>query len=335
MSFALFVAAGVAVPVRGAAAEPSQAPRVTVQAPPETAAVAREVERLAPSALAAAAEIVGGDTAALLAEVEPVSVVLLPEGGAAARAVAPWIAGYAITGRGPGQIVLLPARANRYPDFGLEAVLRHELTHLLVDRRAHGGDLPRWFNEGLAMSVGRSPDWGDSARLTLAVMDDGALPLARLDAAFAGGESEVHSAYALAGDIVRELVARHGRATAAAILDQVARGERFRAAFLAATGETLDAFEAGYWSRRTPLERWVPILSSSVLLWGGIAALALVAILRRRARDRERLARWGAEEEQVTTVPFDEASAVAGESSDLDENWPPVRPAARSWRRRA
>ncbi len=162
---------------------------MVVEAPAELAAVGREVERLAPSALAAAAELVGGDAAALLA------VVLVPEGSAAARAVPPWIAGYALDGRGPGQIVLLPARADRYPDFGLDAVLRHEVTHLLVGRRAGGGDLPRWFNEGLAMAVGRSPDWGDSARLTLAVIDDGSLPLARLDAAFSGGETEVNAGY--------------------------------------------------------------------------------------------------------------------------------------------
>lgn len=304
-----------------------------VDAPAELAALAREVERLAPAAFAAAAERVGGDREELFAELAPVKVELLSEGSAAARAVAPWISGYAISGRGPGEIVLLPARADRYPDFGLESVLRHESTHLLVDRRARGGDLPRWFNEGLAMTVGRSPDWGDGARLTLALMDDGTLPLARLDAAFAGGESEVHSAYALAGDIVRELMARHGRATAAAILDRVARGERFRASFLAATGETLDAFEAGYWSRRTPLERWVPILSSSVLLWGGIAVLAVVAIRRRRTRDRERLARWEAEE-GARTRPLDEAPQFDPEPGDPDETWPPVRPPAKRWGRR-
>ena len=337
--FSLLVGSGVAVPVRGsAAAEPPQPPQIVVQAPPELAAVGREVERLAPSALAAAAELVGGDSAALLAEVTPVSVVLVPEGSAGARAVAPWIAGYAISGvagRGPGQIVLLPARADRYPDFGLDAVLRHEVTHLLVDRRAGGGDVPRWFNEGLAMAVGRSPDWGDSARLTLAVIDDGSLPLARLDAAFSGGESEVNAGYALAGDIVRELFARHGRESAAAILDGVARGERFRDAFRAATGEALADFEASYWDRRTLLDRWVPIISSSVLLWGGISLLALAAIRRRRVRDAARLARWGAEEGALPDeLEVDGQLEIASEAERTPDDWPPRKPDPKVWRRR-
>lgn len=306
-----------------------------VEAPADLAAVGREVERFAPAAFAAAAELVGGDRAALLAEVQPIRVVLLAEGSSAARAVAPWIAGYALSGRGPGQIVLLPARADRYPDFGLEAVLRHEVTHLLVDRRAGAGDLPRWFNEGLAMAVGRSPDWGDSARLTLAVIDDGSLPLARLDAAFSGGESEVNAGYALAGDIVRELFARHGRASGARILDGIARGERFRDAFRAATGESLADFETSYWDRRTLLDRWVPIVSSSVLLWGGIALLAIAAIRRRRARDAERLARWGVEERALPDdLEVDGELDLAPEAESAPDDWPPRKPATKVWRRR-
>jgi len=344
LGFSLLLALGFPESIRGrAAAGPPQPPRVVVEAPAELVAIGREVERLAPAALAAAADLVGGDTAALLAEVQPVLVVLLPEGSAAARAVPPWIAGYALDGRGPGQIVLLPARVDRYPDFGLDAVLRHEVTHLLIGRRAGTGDLPRWFNEGLAMAVGRSPDWGDRARLALAVIDDGTLPLARLDAAFSGGESEVHAAYALAGDIVRELLQRHGRASAARILDGVARGERFRDVFHAATGETLADFETRYWDRRTLLDRWVPILSSSVLLWGGIALLALAAIRRRRSRDAARLQRWGAEEregdgeievEEAAGFGAESEAPAGAESEDLVADWPPRKPDPKLWRRR-
>ncbi len=321
-----------------AAAEP---PRVVVRAPLELAAVGREVELLAPKSIAAAAALVGGDSAALLAELSPISVVLVAEGSAAARAAAPWIAGYAISGRGPGEIVLLPARADRYPDFGLESVLRHELTHLLVDRAAAGGDVPRWFNEGLAMAAGRASDLSDRARVALAVIDDGSLPLARLDAAFSGGEAEVHSAYALAGDLVRKLMQRHGRDSAARILAGVARGERFRDAFRAVTGETLADFETSYWEHRTFVDRWIPVISSSVLLWGGIAFLALAAIRRRRARDAERLARWGAEEGEIGSEAggeLERAMAAEGEAeadtAPADDDWPPRKPDPKLWRRR-
>ena len=310
----------------------SELPRLIVEAPPALAPVAREIEALAPEALEAAARLVGGDTSALMVELSPITVVLVPEGSAAARSVPSWISGYAIDGLGPGQIVLLPARVHRYPDFGLGALLRHELTHVFVARAAGGGEVPRWFNEGLAMAVGREPDLGDRARVALAVIDDDSLPLARLDRAFSGGETEVHAAYALAGDFVRLLLERHGRDSAARILARVAHGERFRDAFQAVTGQTLAEFEATYWKRRTFLDRWVPVISSSVLLWGGIALLALAAIRRRRSRDAERLARWGVEEGDGDGQV---ESALGGESEievridslkALDDDWPPRKP---------
>ena len=335
---------GLAGPRPGrAAAEP---PRILIEAPPALAAIGREVERLAPAALSAAAALVGGDAVAIAAELSPIQIVLVPEGTASARAVAPWISGYAIAsgpGRGPGQIVLFPARVDRYPDFNLDGLLRHELTHLLVDHAARGGDVPRWFNEGLAMAVGREAGLGDRARVALAVIDDASLPIARLDAAFSGGEAQVHSAYALAGDLVRELMARHGRDSGARILAEVARGERFRDAFFAVTGERLTEFETDYWEHRTFIDRWVPVISSSVLLWGGIALLALAAIRRRRARDAERLARWGVEEGEVVN-PFGElpegelegeAGIDNGSPSDIaPDDWPPRKPDPKAWRRR-
>jgi hypothetical protein len=144
----------------------------------------------------------------------------------------------------------------------------------------------------------------------------------------------------LAGDIVRELLARHGRASAARILDGIARGERFLDAFRAATGESLVDFETSYWDRRTLLDRWVPILSSSVLLWGGISLLALAAIRRRRARDAARLARWGAEDgelggdagEELERALDSEAEAAADAAAADD--WPPRKPDPKLWRRR-
>lgn len=274
-----------------AAASTSELPRLVIEAPPTLAGVARQIEELAPEALASAARLVGGDSSG-----RPISVVLLPESAAAARAVPRWISGFAVDGE---RIVLLPSRVDRYPNLGIGGLLRHELTHILVSRvvqPAGAGEVPRWFHEGLAMTAGREWDLGDRARVALAVIDDDSLPLARLDAAFAGGEAEVQSAYALAGDFVRSILRRHGQDAAARILARVARGESFRIAFLATTGQSLDDFETDYWQRRTLLDRWVPVLSSSVVLWGGIALLALAAIRRRRARDAERRARWRADD---------------------------------------
>ena len=109
------------------------------------------------------------------------------------------------------------------------------------------------------------------------------------------------------------------------------------------TGERLTEFETDYWEHRTFIDRWVPVISSSVLLWGGISLLALAAIRRRRARDAERLARWGVEEGELANpfgelpeeAPEVEAEIDAGPAAEgAPDDWPPRKPDPKAWRRR-
>jgi len=268
-----------------AAAQPEPGWRFDIRAPAELAALVPEVERLAESGLPRALRLTG-----LTDPGPPIVVALAPEGSPAARSAPPWVSGWA-DGRA-GVAVLLPARVERYPDLGLGPLVRHEVTHVLVARAAAGRLVPRWFDEGVAMAAGREWELGDRARVALAVLSDASLPITRLDRAFAGGESEVAAAYALAGDLVRELGDRYGEAVSGAILARVARGESFEQAFARATGVTLERFESDYWSRRTLWDRWVPIVSSSVIVWSAIALLALAAFRRKRRRAAELSALW-------------------------------------------
>ncbi len=288
----------VAIPLSAAVAASTggEVPRLELRAPPSLAGMARAIAELPPESFAPVFRLTGAPPGA------PIPVVLAPEGTATARATPPWISGYAT---GDGVIVLLPARIGRYPDFALAPLLRHELAHVLAHRRAGAGELPRWFDEGLAMAAGREGDLGDRARVALAVLSDSRLPIARLDEAFSGGESETQEAYALAGDLVRELLARHGDDLGARILVRIGRGERFAAAFRAECSETLAEFESGYWKRRTLFDRWIPVVSSSVVLWGLLALLALAAFRRRRRRDAERLRRWSEEEASLDAAAED------------------------------
>ncbi len=268
-----------------------EAPRLVFQAPAELRGAAASLADLGSAVLEPALQRTGLEEPG-----PPILVLLAPESSPAARSAPPWVSGYA--NGTSGVVVLMPARTSRYPDGGLVPLLQHEVAHVLIARAAQGGEVPRWFDEGLAMASSREWAFGDRARVALAVLTDARLPLARIDAAFAGGTGEVGSAYALARDLVRELLARHGQDAGARILARVARGERFKEAFLQATGESLAAFETSYWSERTLWDRWVPILTSSALLWGGISLLALLAFQRRRARDLVILGRWEEEERE-------------------------------------
>jgi len=278
-------------PAAGAAAPPPvppPLPRLVVEAPPALRLAAARVRSIPPRAIAEVMGLLG-----LADPGPPILVRLEPEGSDPARAVPPWISGYALPAS--SMIVLFPARAPSYPDSSLDDLLRHEVAHVLAARAAAGRPLPRWFDEGLAMIAGGA--WGadDSLRFLLAAMVDHGVPLAELDRRFAGSQRQVAGAYAVAGAFVRDLVQRHGAAAPGRILAAMAGGAPFPEAFQAGTGATVAAAEAAFWHRHAP-QRWLPLVTSSTTLWLAITLLALYAGRRRRQRSAALRARWDEED---------------------------------------
>ncbi len=265
-------------------------------------ALALQVE--APPALARQASAVraleGGDWLPLLKLVgllrpgPPIRVVLAPEGSRLAANVASWVSGYAVPEL--GTIVLFPGRVPLYPDGNLEALLHHEVAHMLLARAAGGGAVPRWFNEGTATVAAR--EWGieDGARVVLATIGRGPRSLAELDAGFSSDAAAVARSYAVSAALVRYLLRLHGDDVVGRILAGVSRGAGFDGAFEAATGASVGGFARSYFRRETFWATWVPVVTSSTVLWMAITLLALVAIKRRRERDALLREAWALEE---------------------------------------
>ena len=205
-----------------------------------------------------------------------------PEIAALDASAPPWAAGFLQPQRRVGGIRV--ARADRYPYSDLASVLQHEAAHMLLFD-ATGGNLPRWFEEGVATGFERH--WGlrdilvrSSSLLT------GRLPqLTDLDAAFAASDSRARAAYAASFDFVSWTVREHGEGIVRDIVRAAAR-RPFAEAWQEATGRTLAQSEAEWRRGSLLLYRWIPALTGSTVLWGGITILALAAGARRRARSR-------------------------------------------------
>jgi hypothetical protein len=186
----------------------------------------------------------------------------------------------------------------------MEALLHHEVAHVLIARAAPSGDIPRWFHEGLAMALERT--WGirDRSELALAVVA-GRRSLAAIDADFRGSTSSAARAYGVSGAFVHDLIGRHGPGFPARVLASLAAGASFDDAFAGATAMSLAEAERVFW-RESWWYRVVPWLTSSIALWIGIVALAVVARRRRAARRRLLRERWDAEERERDTRAADD-----------------------------
>lgn len=264
---------------------PGSAPRLTFDAPPALAVSVGRLEALSLSVLADDLARAG------LALPDRIHVTLVPEADERARVTPDWIVGLAF---GESDIVIFPERVLPYPYDSLESVFRHEAAHLALSSRAGGEPLPRWFHEGLAMSV--DTGWSAAGRFRLLlgmVGDPGTADLSRLFAA--GEESEAAQAYGLAAALVADLRRRHGDDVPGQIATRVALGMPFAEAFERETGESPDEAATRAWAAYRRWTRWLPAATSDAALWGGILALAVLAFAVRLRQRAHRRTQWNAE----------------------------------------
>jgi hypothetical protein len=286
---AVLVASGVIAEQRA-----PRPPALNVVAPAALEPVAAGLRRLDTQKLVAVMGVLGlGDGGA------PITVMLASEESPVARETPAWVAGFA--NGAAGVIVLFPERTPSYPYDSMEALLHHEVAHVLVTRAAHGAEIPRWFHEGLAIALERP--WGlrDRSELALAVIG-GRRSLATIERDFRGGESSAARAYGVAGAFVRDLLGRYGAGFPARLLSSLASGTSFDDAFAAAAATSLAEAERRFW-QDSWWYRVVPFLTSSIVLWLGIMTLAIAAWRRRAARRRARREQWDEEERLVQPLP--------------------------------
>jgi hypothetical protein len=248
----------------------------------------------APATLEAAAQRVTdldrGELAAALAsaglEIPPrVHITLVPDDDPRARNTPRWIVGRAF---GTDQVEIFAQRVSTYPYDSIETVVRHEIVHLALARRAGDSRLPRWFHEGVATTV--EGGWGvpDQLRLLVAALDRPTIT--DVDRLFASDTSPgTAQAYLLAAALVNDIRERHGKTVPGRIAQHVASGVAFESAFHRETSETVDEATARAWIGYRRVSRWIPTVTSPTALWTFILALSFLAFaaqMRRRLRQR-------------------------------------------------
>ncbi|GJL59841.1 MAG: hypothetical protein NPIRA03_26980 [Nitrospirales bacterium] len=212
----------------------------------------------------------------------PIRVILAPKESSLAQEAPKWVSGYAVSQT--STIVLLTDRSLTYPNDSLNEVFLHEISHILAHRAAGGQPLPRWFDEGLAMVAARRWDMEDRARLVWAMVSDTQISLKELNTLFSKDETSVRRAYVLAYAFTRDLLEHTGQDTPKRLLAKVRQGLSFSEAFAQTTFMTLTDAEEQFWSRQTLWNRWIPVATSSGMVWLAITFLAFWAFSRQRMR---------------------------------------------------
>ena len=259
---------------------------LTLEAPPSLGAAAQRIRSIDAEQLARILWRAG-------LELPPtVRVTLVPEDDERARAVPRWIVGQAFGAR---DVMILPERVASYPYDSLESVVRHEVVHLALFARAGGRPLPRWFHEGVAVSV--ETGWGFKDDLWLMLAAGSGPAVADVTRLFqSNARPKTAAAYRLAAALVDDLRRRHGAAMPGAIAGRVARGTTFSRAFELETGETPDVAAAEVWAAYRRWTSWLSFVTRRANVWTAILALAFAAYFARRRQRARRRRRWADED---------------------------------------
>lgn len=215
------------------------------------------------------------------------------------RDVPPWAAG--IAEAATGRILLFVREASVYPHRDVTGLIAHEATHVLLEYNTRGArPIPRWFHEGLAMSVERDLSLSDALRLAWSFTWRRPVPLAFMTEGWPAREAEARAAYAQALSMVTLAERDAPPGAVRRLVLGLREGLPFEPAFRRAYGvdpETL----AAVWYREA---RWRYLLRPA--LWaafsfnGLLGTVALVAAIVGRVRRRRRMAEWDEQERRET-----------------------------------
>lgn len=191
------------------------------------------------------------------------------------------------------QIILLDAMSLNSAEG--PTTLRHELAHVALGQL--GRHWPRWFQEGLAQNLtGERFSMTQYAALFRAVTQERIFHFEDLSEAWPDLPSDVEIAYAQSAAFVAWLSERHGPERMGKLVDGVGAGEPFEMAFGKAFRSSL-LVEENDW-RETVAARygWLPLTTSTALVWLTGSALCIAAYMRRRRQKAEKLAALAAED---------------------------------------
>jgi len=225
-----------------------------------------------------------------------ISVTILPENGAARSAGEAGAAPHWAVGFVPGSssaVVLRGDLIRSYPFEDLLSLFGHEMTHVLLNSLpAGGGDLPRWFHEGVAVMESRRWSFRDAFALGSTLMVGSPTPLAQLTASFPEEENAARAAYAESFSFINYLEREHGPGAVRRVMIGMTVGEPFPEAFRRGVGIDLAAAEAAWRDKVTWAYRWIPALTSTGVLWFAITCLVFLSRIAKRRRERTLQEAW-------------------------------------------
>jgi hypothetical protein len=189
---------------------------------------------------------------------------------------------------GRDTIVIPVDRTSAFYRNDLQQIILHEMVHCALARAWGILHIPRWFHEGMAMSLAGDINFEEQVILSRAIVLHTLVPLDSMEHLNRYSFARAQIAYSQAHFAVQFLLTTYGYDLIPELLAASRKYRRFDAACRSVFGLSEKELDVLLKKEMTRRYRLIFILTDYAFLWIGILLLAVVAFIATRIRNRKK-----------------------------------------------
>jgi len=175
----------------------------------------------------------------------------------------------------------------------------HELVHIVIARAYPDLDVPRWFHEGLAMTLSGDVSFEEQSAISFAILFNRLMPLVAIDSVNVFTRSRADIAYSLSHFSMLYIIETYGFNAPFSILATARRMHNFNTGMRDVLGVSPVEFQEQANQYITEKYHFIYFVADNSFWWLGIGLLVIVAFIVTMHRNRKRALALEAEELQA------------------------------------
>jgi hypothetical protein len=195
-----------------------------------------------------------------------------------------------------GNLIVVPTAFKPFLEQSFNQVTRHELVHAVLARAYPGVAIPRWFHEGVAMTLSGELGFQENVVVSAAIFTGSLMSLASIDSVNSFGRNRADLAYCQSHLAVLFLIDQFGMEVVPDLLIMARKTGSFWNGIHAALSLSPPEFEGFYRKDISSRYQLAFVFADYYVFWVAIALLFLVAAGVAIVRKQKKLAQMARDE---------------------------------------
>ena len=197
-----------------------------------------------------------------------------------------------------GNLIVIPTAFKPFLEQSFGQITLHELVHAVLARAYPGVAIPRWFHEGVAMTLSGELGFQENVVVSAAIFTGSLMSLASIDSVNSYGRNRADLAYCQSHLAVLFLIDQYGMEVVPDLLIMARKTGSFWNGVHAALSLTPPEFEGLYRKDISSRFQLAFVFADYYVFWVAIALLFLVAAGVAIVRKQKKLAQMAREEKE-------------------------------------